>query len=304
MGSIVRTMKTALCAAAVLSAGWQSPAQAEEVTWRFAHYLQEQHFFAAGWLTDWAEELESRSGGRITVDIRANNSLLRLGDIAPGVREGKAELGFGPAPNSPMLDVLELPFMVESASHGTRVAMALHDSGQLDKDLKGLHTVHLQTNAPSLIHTKDVAVRRPADMQGLRMRGATPYIRDVLTVLGAEPVADYLAPQVYGLLRDGKADGTLWPYEAIRIFNLAEQANHHTEMYFFASVLGLFVNADALAALPPDLQKVVRDMSGLERALSAAAQWDQEEAIGRAIVLIAMLAERGPRLRVRVGWDR
>ncbi len=116
------------------------------------------------------------------------------------------------------------------------------------------------------------------------MRGATEYIRDVLSTLGSDPIADYLAPQVFGLLRDGMIDGTIWPYEAMRIFNLGEQANHHTEMYFFVSVLGLFVNAAALDSLPEDLQIVVRGMSGKAVALSAASEWDREEQIGRELV--------------------
>ena len=258
---------------------------AAEYEWRFAHYLQEEHFFAVGWLSDWAYEIERRSDGRINVTVYPINSLLRLGSIAPGVKDGVAEIGFGPAPQSAILDLIELPFVANSATHGTQIAMSVLESNEsVARDLDGLHVVVLQTNAPSLIHTKDKPVRVLQDLAGLRMRGATEYIRDVLSTLGSDPIADYLAPQVFGLLRDGKIDGTIWPYEAMRIFNLREQANHHTEMYFFVSVLGLFVNAAALDSLPEDLQTVVRDMSGKAVALSAASEWDKEEQIGRETV--------------------
>ncbi|MEQ9110338.1 MAG: TRAP transporter substrate-binding protein DctP [Rhodospirillaceae bacterium] len=262
------------------------PASAAEVEWRLAHYLQEEHFFAAGWLTEWVEELERRSDGRINIEVHPNNSLLRLAAIAPGVRDGVAEIGFGPAPSSVSLDLMELPFVANSAAHGTRIAMALlKDEEALKTDLTGLHVAMLQTNAPSLIHTKNIPVRAPDDMVGLRMRGATEYIRDILTVLGSEPVAGYLAPQVYGLLEAGTIDGTIWPYEAMRIFRLGEQANYHTEMYFFVSVLGLFINAEALEVLPADLKAVVMDMSGPDAALEAAAEWDKEEQRGRDNVI-------------------
>ena len=280
-------MRRNACLVMVLAA-WlcTGHAQASEVTWRLAHYLQEEHFFPSGWLQDWIDTLEERTGGRLKIEVHPNNTLLRLGAIAPGVRDGKAEMGFGPAPDSSMLDLMELPFVANSAEHGTKIAMALLNEGVLDNDLKGLHTVFLQANAPSLLHTKGVAVRVPADLTGLRMRGATPYIRDVLGTLGAEPVADFLAPQVYGLLRDGIVDGTIWPYEAIRIFKLAEQANHHTEMYFFVSVLGLFINEKALNALPEDLRAIVLEMSGIGVAVSAAQQWDVEERIGRQLAVV------------------
>lgn len=273
----------AVCAF-VIAIGIQ-PVYAAEYEWRFAHYLQEEHFFAAGWLSDWVDELERRSDGRIRVKVYPNNSLLRLAAIAPGVRDGQAEIGFGPAPQSPVLDLIELPFIANSATHGTEIVMSMFQSNELlAKDLEGLHVAVLQTNAPSLIHTKDKLVRVPKDFSGLKMRGATDYVREILSTLGSEPVAGYLAPQVFGLLRDGTVDGTIWPYEAIRIFNLGEQTNHHTEMYFFVSVLGLFVNSAALDSLPDELQSVVHDMSGRAIAVSAATEWDLEEKRGRDIV--------------------
>lgn len=273
-------------AACIVLATMSVPASAAEFEWRLAHYLQEEHFFTSGWLTEWVEELERRSDGRIHIEMHHNNSLLRLAAIAPGVRDGVAEIGFGPAPNSAFLDLMELPFVADSAKHGTRIAMALlKDEDALRADLKGLHVAMLQTNAPSLIHTKDIPVRVPNDLAGLRMRGATEYIRDILKVLGSEPVAGYLAPQVYGLLEAGNIDGTLWPYEAMRIFKLGEQANYHTEMYFFVSVLGLFINAEALEVLPADLKAIVMDMSGPDAALEAAAEWDKEEQRGRDNVI-------------------
>ncbi|MEQ8733408.1 MAG: TRAP transporter substrate-binding protein DctP [Rhodospirillaceae bacterium] len=266
--------------------GLSTPAAAAEVEWRLAHYLQEEHFFAAGWLSDWVKELERRTDGRINIEVHPNNSLLRLAAIAPGVRDGIAEVGFGPAPESPTLDLVELPFIADSAVHGTRIVNSLlQDQSLLNVDLTGLHVAVLQTNAPSLIHTKDKPVRVPADLSGLKMRGATDYIRDILSVLGSEPVAGYLAPQVYGLLEAGTVDGTIWPYEAMRIFNLGEQANYHTEMYFFVSVLGLFINAEALNALPDDLRTIVVEMSGSDVALNAATEWDKEEQRGRDNVI-------------------
>lgn len=258
---------------------------AEEFEWRLAHYLPENHFFAAEWLPQWAAAIESESDGRLRIVIHPNNELLRLGAIAPGVRDGLAEVGFGPAPDSAALSVLGLPFIVDSAEHGTRVAMTLLADGDLDEDLAGLHVAMLQTNAPSLIHSRGTPVQSPADMQGMRMRGATPGIRALLAALGATPIEGFLAPQVYGALRDDHVDGTVFPYEAMGVFRLAEQLDYHTEVFLFVSALGLFVSADALAALPAELQSVVRAQSGIETALSAARAWDAEEARGRQLAI-------------------
>lgn len=262
-------------------------AATEPVEWRLAHYLPERHFFASGWLREWVESLEAASEGRLRIIVHPNNTLLRLNDIAPGVREGRAELGFGPAPSSPALSVLGLPFMADSAAHGTRIALRLLADSMLNDDLSGLHVALLQTNAPSLLHTRGTPVRRPEDLEGLRMRGATPDIRALLAALGATPVEGFLAPQVYGALRDGYVDGTIFPYEAMGVFRLAEQLDYHTEVFLFVSTLGLFINEEALAALPPDLRDVVLSHSGETQAMAAAQAWDDEEHRGRGLATAA-----------------
>ncbi len=258
---------------------------AQEFEWRLAHYLPEDHSFAARWLPEWVSDLESATDGRLRIVIHPNNELLRLAAIAPGVRDGAAEVGFGPAPDSVALSVLGLPFTADSARHGTRIAMALFAEGALDEDLAGLHVALLQTNAPSVIHSRERPIRTPADMQGMRMRGATPGIRALLAALGATPIEGFLAPQVYAALRDGHVDGTVFPYEAMGVFRLAEQLDYHTEVSLFVSALGLFISTDALATLPEDLQEVVHAHSGIEMALSAARAWDEEEARGRELAI-------------------
>jgi len=256
---------------------------AAPVEWRFAHYLPKEHFFAE-WLADWAAAIEHDSGGRLRITVAPNNELLRLGAIAPGVRDGKAELGFGPAPEAPEFAALGLPFLAASAVDGTRLVNALAAEGTFSGPLDGLEVVFLQTNAPSVVHTRERPVRTPGDLEGLRMRGATPYIRSLLAALGATPIEGFLAPQVYAALRDGQVDGTVFPYEAMGVFRLGEQLRLHTDIPLFVSVLGLYLNPAAYGALPQDLRAVIDRHRGLELAQAAAGAWDTEEARGRAIV--------------------
>jgi TRAP-type transport system periplasmic protein len=256
---------------------------AEPIEWQLAHYLPAEHFFATGWLTDWVRAIETETGGRLRIVVRPNNELLRLGAIAPGVRDGKAQAGFGPAPEGAAFSLVGLPFVADSAVHGARLLARLRAQGHLEAPLQGLHVVALHTNAPSIAHSKLRLVRVPADLAGQRMRGATPYIRDLLAALGATPVEGFLAPQVYGALRDSKVDGTVFPYEAMGVFRLAEQLRFHTEVPLFVSALGLFVDADALAALPPDLREIVLRRSGESASMAAAQAWDDEERRGREI---------------------
>jgi TRAP-type transport system periplasmic protein len=273
---------TVAAASLALSAEPAPQADPGEVhVWRLAHYLQEDHVFISGWLTDWVETLEARSDGRIRVEWHHNNSLLRLAAIAPGVAEGEAEMGFATAPPHGEFTLVGLPFMASSAVHGAGIVNALLDEGALDDAFEGLVPALVITNAPSLLHTRSVAVREPDELAGLRLRGATPGIRSLIAALGAIPVEGYLAPQVTGLLDRGEIDGTFWPWEAVGAFGLDAHVTHHTEAPVFVSVLALVINEAAFDALPDDLQALVRGMTGPDAALSAAAAWDADEALGR-----------------------
>jgi TRAP-type C4-dicarboxylate transport system substrate-binding protein len=258
-----------------------TPAAATE--WRLAHYLPADHFFAL-WLEEWARGLERETNGKLRILIQPNNQALRLGAIAPGVRDGKAELGFGPAPEGSAFDAVGLPFIARSAGEGTRIADALFREGAFDEALAGLDILFLHTNAPSVVHTASRTIRMPADLEGLRMRGATPYIRDLLAALGARPIEGFLAPQVHGALRDGAIDGTVFPYEAMGVFRLGEQLRRHTDVPLFVSVLGLYLNPDAYRALPASLRAAIDRRRGSAAALAAGQAWDAEEERGRRIV--------------------
>jgi TRAP-type C4-dicarboxylate transport system substrate-binding protein len=270
-------------ACAATAAAPAATADVPPTEWRLAHYLPADHFFAA-WLADWARGIERESGGRLRITIAPNNELLRLGAIAPGVRDAKAELGFGPAPDAPEFAALGLPFLAASAEDGTRLVDVLAREGAFGTALAGLEVVFQQTNAPSVVHTRTADVRTPEQLVGLRMRGATPYIRSLLAALGATPIEGFLAPQVYAALQEGKIDGTVFPYEAMGVFRLGEQLRVHTEVPLFVSVLGLYMNPAAYAALPAEVRAVVDRHRGPGVARTAAAAWDAEEARGQTIV--------------------
>jgi TRAP-type transport system periplasmic protein len=297
-----RLLPIALLASLLACGG--THASGAEVEWTLAHYLPKDHFFATGWLETWTRTLERDSGGRLRITIRPNNELLRLGAIAPGIRDGKAELGFGPAPDVGIFKVVDLPFTVDSAVHGARTLARLQRDGRLGDALSGLTAIALHTNAPSVVHSKLRPVRVPRDLLGQRMRGATPYIRSVLAALGATPIEGFLAPQVYGALRDGHIDGTVFPYEAMGVFRLGEQLRHHTEVPLFVSALGLFVNPAALAALPADLRELVMRRAGEALSLEIAAAWDAEEHRGRDIARALGNEIIEPSARERALWVR
>jgi TRAP-type C4-dicarboxylate transport system substrate-binding protein len=101
----------------------------------------------------------------------------------------------------------------------------------------------------------------------------------MVKALGATPVS-IAAPETYNALERGVVDGTIFPWEAIASFKLAEVLRHHAVVNLYASPLVTLMNEQKYQSLPPDLRKVIDDLSGAWGAEFTGAAWDRNEADG------------------------
>jgi len=90
------------------------------------------------------------------------------------------------------------------------------------------------------------------------------------------------APETYNALERGVVDGTVFPWEAISSFNLAEVLRHHAVVDLVVAPLFTFMNQKKYESLPPDLRKVIDDLSGAWGAEFTGTVWDQNENEGIA----------------------
>jgi TRAP-type C4-dicarboxylate transport system substrate-binding protein len=103
----------------------------------------------------------------------------------------------------------------------------------------------------------------------------------MVKTLGAVPVS-IPAPDTYTALERGTVDGTIFPWEAIWSFKLAEVLKHHTVVSLYASPLFTLMNQKKYDSLLPDLRKVIDDLSGAWGAEFNGAVWDKNELEGIA----------------------
>ena len=278
---------SALAAAAL---GWLLAAPigaAAEFEFRLAHYLPPTHNHAQNILPAWIERVSAASGGRIDIELYPAGQLLGIAEIYDGVRNGVADLGWGlPAAQPgrfPRLSLLELPFLFASAEEATHAAMTLQQDGVFDEEFGDVILLYLHTHAPAGIHTRTDPIVNVTDFDGQRIRFASATVRDLLAAFGAEPVG-VPAPQVYENLENSVLDGVAFPYEAMKGLRLGEQVDYHSDVPLYVLPFYLVMNRQAFDSLPPDLQEVMLDSSGMDEALRVAASWDEEEGRGRAYV--------------------
>jgi len=145
--------------------------------------------------------------------------------------------------------------------------------------LKDVKVLWIWVHAPGHFHLAKKPVHKLEDLAGLKLRAATPMLTTMVKTLGAIPVS-IPAPDTYTALERGTVDGTIFPWEAISSFKLAEVLRHHVDVGLYVAPLFTMMNQKKYDSLPPDLRKVIDELSGSWGAEFNGKVWDQNELVG------------------------
>ena len=261
---------------------------AQPIELKLAYFVGDQHAMSQ-WLIKWANNLEKDSGGRITVKRFPGSQMGPVQQHYDFVRTGQADVAWflhGATPGRfPLTELVQVPYLVGSAEIGTKV---LNDSElrskYLDAEHKGVKVLLLLTHQPGNVHTTKKPIRTVEDIKGLRIRFASPTIRDFIAALGGTPVGVLPTEQVEQLQK-GTIDGVFIDYGGAGIaFKMGGVLKYSTEMYSYVSSFGVAMNPDFWNRLPPDLQgKVTKSMTGVEKEVGEA--WDGLDVPGKKAIM-------------------
>jgi TRAP-type C4-dicarboxylate transport system substrate-binding protein len=286
-----RTALTTLAAAAALTTA--ASAMAQTVTLRLHQMLPPQATIPAKAIMPWVQKVEAESGGRIKVQVF---NAMQLGGAPPQLfdqaRDGVVDftwtvLGYTPG-RFPKTEVFELPFMSGSAEVSSRAIQEYVEKFAAD-EFKDVKLICVHTHGPGLFHTK-TPVTGLESLRGMKIRGGSRIINNMLTKLGATPVG-MPVPAVTEALSKGVIDGTTIPWEVTPSLKVTELVKNHTT---FAGKDGLYtqtfafsMNKAAYDKLPPDLKKVIDNNSGQVAAALFGKAMDDGDKAGREIAVKA-----------------
>jgi TRAP-type C4-dicarboxylate transport system substrate-binding protein len=263
-------------------------ASASAIELKLAYFVGDQHAMSQ-WLVKWANNLETESGGRITVKRFPGSQMGPVQQHYDFVRTGQADVAWflhGATPGRfPLTEIVQVPYLVGSAEIGTKV---LNDpelrSKYLDAEHRGVKVLLLLTHQPGNVHTTKKPIHTVEDMKGLRLRFASPTIRDFVAALGGTPVGVLPTEQVEQLQK-GTIDGVFIDYGGAGIaFKMGGILKYSTEMYSYVSSFGVAMNPDFWNKLSPDLQALVtKSMTGVEKEVGAA--WDALDVPGKKALI-------------------
>jgi TRAP-type C4-dicarboxylate transport system substrate-binding protein len=147
----------------------------------------------------------------------------------------------------------------------------------------------VHTHGPGLFHTKQ-PVTGLETLRGMKVRGGSRIINNMLTKLGATPVG-MPVPAVTEALSKGVIQGTTIPWEVAPSLKVHELVKNHTTFYgpngLYNSTFAVSMNKASYDKLPADLKQVIDKNSGLETAAFFGRAMDEGDKDGRAIAVKA-----------------
>jgi len=235
----------------------------------------------------WAKEIEKRSKGQIKIQIFTGGSLTPAPQIYDGVVKGISDFGlsvFAYSPGRfPVISAVDNPFGYTNAFVATKVINELNRKFQ-PKELNDVHVCYLFAHGPGLLHTATKPVSKLEEVKGMKIR-STGTSQLIVRAMGAAPVA-MSQGETYDALKKNIVDGTLVPIEALEGFKQAEVLKYTTLNYSSAYTQGFFVtmNLKKWNSLPPNLQKIITEVSQEYEDITAKAWGDSDES-GRKFAL-------------------
>jgi TRAP-type C4-dicarboxylate transport system substrate-binding protein len=237
----------------------------------------------------WTTRVAEASGGRLKFELYP---AMQLGGAPPDLydqaKDGVVDLiwtvlGYTPG-RFPKSEVFELPFMV-TKGETTSVAFQKYVEANSIDEFAGVKLLCVHTHGPGLFHTKD-PVNKLEDLKGMKIRGGSRIVNDMLTRLGAEPVG-MPVPQVPEALSTGVINGTTIPWEVTPSLKIAELVKNHTGFSgthgLYTQTFGFTMNLDKYNSLPDDLKAIIDQNSGVETARAFGAAMDAGDAVGLKI---------------------
>jgi len=180
----------------------------------------------------WMKWVEKESGGTLRIQPYWSSSLLSSEHAMTELRHGVADIG------------LITPIYARGGTHLIRAQAGFYGGAktfdqqvdlyrcleaaepQFARELHGLKVLAVQGGNLPVIITRDRAVKKIADLKGLRLRAPSELLA-VLEHLGADPV-DMPMRDVYSALAKGVLDGVVAPMDTFKSLHFAEVAHFVT----------------------------------------------------------------------------
>lgn len=220
-------------ALAVLLASGADAADYPAMTIKFADVINRNFGYYQG-MVALKNEVESKSGGKIKVEILTDGVMGTAKDVLEAAQLGTVQMAMNTAAYTqnvvPEHGIYNLPYLFKD-----RKAWQEFSYGPMGQELgakierRGLKFLTWNSAGGRGIVNRSKPLARPADFTGLKIRTMPdPVIVDTIKAFNGQPVVMHL-PEVFTSLQQGVLDGAEVSIELVTAFKFHEAAKHYTE---------------------------------------------------------------------------
>jgi TRAP-type C4-dicarboxylate transport system substrate-binding protein len=250
-------------------------------------------------------EIEKRTAGRVKITYYPGGTLLAAPAIIDGIIKGITDMGYTNIEYNPgrfpVTEVCDMPLGYPSA---WVAAQCINDFYQTfkPKEWDVVHPLWFNGSNPSLVICRK-PVRKLEDMKGLIIR-APGRPGDVVKALGGTPASTPMV-ETYEAISKGVNDGVFAPYETLKTFKFGEVVKYTTISWQIGNTYAFYVamNKDTWNKLPPDIQAIFTEVSGMFRE-KYALMWNSIDFEGldfakaKGVELIELSPEEAARWKI------
>jgi TRAP-type transport system periplasmic protein len=276
-----------LAFASAMLLGAALPASAQ-VTLALSSWVPPTHTLTEG-QKEWCQMLAQKTGDKVKCNV-----LPRAVAAPPGtfdaVKNGLADLSFivhGYTPGRfATTQMAEFPFLGNSSEPVSVAFQRIYAKNPAMADEhKGVKVLAVFTHGPGIVFNTKRPIAKVEDLAGLKWRVGGGMVNEISKTLGMN-VTLKPAPESYELLSTGVMDGTLFPAESVEGFKIDKVIKFATLFPggLYNTSFAFIMNQAKYDSLPPDVKKVVEEMSGEFAARFLARGWDKVDRRGMAFM--------------------
>jgi TRAP-type C4-dicarboxylate transport system substrate-binding protein len=286
-GKMKRKMSFVLLIALLfLSAGFffQNNGRCEEpagpIELKISHFGPLEWPIHANLLVPWAKKIENLTKGRVKITIFPNQTLGKTSEVYDFVKKGTTDIAVNITEYTqgrfPLSSCLTLPFVTGENAEMASVAFWSLYKKYLQDEFKDVKVLWLFCHSQGQLHTVNKQVKTLEDLKGLKIRVGYPILARALELLGAIPVICPI-PEGVNLLKEGKVDGIIVPWEGAQSFGVNDICRYHTIINMYTLPFFAAMNKEKYESLPEDIKKIIDDNSGEEMAAMSGRAIDSAD---------------------------
>jgi TRAP-type C4-dicarboxylate transport system substrate-binding protein len=251
-------------------------------------------------LTQFANDVDKASGGKLKITVHANASLFKAPEIKRAVQGGQAQIGEILLVNFQnewqIFGADGIPFLADSYDEGMKLWKA--QKPMLDKKLgeQGMMVLYAVAWPPQGIYTKRT-LNSAADMKGLKWRAYSPATARIAELVGAQPVTVQAAE-----LSQAMATGVVDSYMSSGSTGYDSKTYEHIKNWYDTQAWlpknAVIVNRAAFNALDkPTQDAVLKAAADAETRGWAASRKANTETLEKLKAAGMQILQPGPQLK-------